>query len=290
MLLAAILLTAILIVVFPPLAAVGLPSVPPVAHLAGVTFLGLAAVQVLSYPFHDPVLTDRAFLTAPKTMVKGFVIAGLLSGGFILLFSSVGLYARAFGLEGSAVIATPVAFGLPLLLVFNAIMLASAGSTLDSTFASTAKLTARDWPDATGTATERQRRFGRWMVIVIAVAGNLPLLTVMMGDRAGPAIIAATTISGTMVMGLAPIFLLSFIRRAGPLSFHLAFWTGLSLGVLMTIESATGIDIFPAWIDIGTGRYADDLGVNVYGLLACTAGYLLGATRFYMHRMAPQTS
>ena len=247
-------------------------------------------MQVLSYPFHDPVLTDRAFLTAPKTMVKGFVIAGLLSGGFILLFSSVGLYARAFGLEGSAVIATPVAFGLPLLLVFNAIMLASAGSTLDSTFASTAKLTARDWPDATGTATERQRRFGRWMVIVIAVAGNLPLLTVMMGDRAGPAIIAATTISGTMVMGLAPIFLLSFIRRAGPLSFHLAFWTGLSLGVLMTIESATGIDIFPAWIDIGTGRYADDLGVNVYGLLACTAGYLLGATRFYMHRMAPQTS
>ena len=289
MLLAAILLTAILIVVFPPLAAVGLPSVSPVAHLAGLTFLGLAAVQVLSYPFHDPVLTDRAFLTTPKTMVKGFVIAGLLSGGFILLFSSVGLYARAFGLEGSAVLATPAAFGLPLLLVFNAIMLASAGSTLDSTFASTAKLTARDWPNASGAATEGQRRFGRWMVIVIAVAGNLPLLTVLMGDKAGPAIIAATTISGTMVMGLAPIFLLSFIRRAGPLSFHLAFWTGLGLGVLMTVESATGIEIFPAWIDIGTGRYADDLGVNVYGLLACTAGYLLGAIRFSLNRLVPQT-
>ncbi len=281
MLLAAILLTAILIAVFPPLVRTGIPSVPPAVHLAGVTFLALAAVQVL---------TDRAFLTSPKTMVKGFIIAGLLSGGFILLFSSVGLYARAFGLEGSAVVAVPVALGLPLLLVFNAIMLASAGSTLDSTFASTAKLTARDWPDATTEATERQRRIGRRTVIVIAVIGNLPLLSVLVGDKAGPAIIAATTISGTMVMGLAPIFLLSFIRRAGPLSFHLAFWTGLALGVLMTVESATGIEVFPGWIEIGTGRYADDLGVNVYGLLACTAGYLLGAVALPVRRLVPQAS
>ena len=60
-----------------------------------------------------------------------------------MLFSSVGLYARAFGLSGTASVAVPASFGLPLLLVFNAIMLTSAGSTLDSTFASTAKLTAR---------------------------------------------------------------------------------------------------------------------------------------------------
>ena len=46
MLLAAILLTAILIVVFPPPVRSGLPSVPPAVHLAGVTFLALAAVQV----------------------------------------------------------------------------------------------------------------------------------------------------------------------------------------------------------------------------------------------------
>lgn len=40
-----------------------------------------------------------------------------------------------------------MAFGLQLLLVFNAIMLTSAGSTLDTTFASTAKLAAIDWLD-----------------------------------------------------------------------------------------------------------------------------------------------
>jgi SSS family solute:Na+ symporter len=131
---------------------------------------------------------------------------------------------------------------------------------------------------------------GRRAVIVIAEVGNLPLLSVLVSHQAEPTIIAATTISGTMVMGLAPIFLLSFIRGAGPLSFHLAFWTGLELGVLVNIESAVGVEIFPGWIDIGTGRYADDLGVNVYGLRACTAGYLLGAATISIRCPVPQAS
>jgi len=151
MLLAAVLLSVVLVVILPPLVEVGIPSVPPEVSLAGLTFVGLAAVQVLSYPFHDPVLTDRGFITSPKIMVKGFLSAGLLSGGFILLFSSVGLYARAFGISGAAAVGVPASFGLPLLLIFNAIMLTSAGSTLDSTFASTAKLAARDWFGRAGT-------------------------------------------------------------------------------------------------------------------------------------------
>ena len=87
--------------------------------------------------------TDRGFLTKPDVMVKGFLLAGLLSG----VFSAVGLYARAERLKGAATVAVSMTFGLPLLLVFNAIMLTSAGSTLDTTFASTAKLVAIDWPD-----------------------------------------------------------------------------------------------------------------------------------------------
>jgi SSS family solute:Na+ symporter len=280
MLLAAVLLVVVLVAVFPPLVERGLPEVPAAVHMAGVTFAALAAIQILSYPFHDPVLTDRAFLTEPKTMVKAFVLAGLLSGGFILLFSSVGLYARAEGLSGAATIAVPMAFGLPMLLVFNAIMLTSAGSTLDSTFASTAKLTAIDWPDRRGAPEDRQRQLGRWAMLAIALLGNLPLLSVYAGDGIGPAIIAATTISGTMVMGLAPIFLLSFIPSAGAASFHLAFWPGLVFGVIKTVESATGVPIFPEWINIGSGKYADDLGINVYGLTFCTTGYLLGAVLF----------
>jgi len=277
MLLAAALLVAVLATAGPGLAASGLPDVGPAASAAGITFCGLALVQVLSYGFHDPVMTDRAFITRPGKMLRAFLLAGLVSGGFILLFSGVGLHARALGLEGDPSVALPAALGLPMMLVFNAIMLTSAGSTLDSTFASAAKLGARDWANDYAPPTERHSGRGRRMMILIAALGNLPLLAIYFGDQAGPAIIAATTISGTMVMGLAPIFLLAWIPTAGRLSFHLAFWPGLVLGALMTVESAAGIQIFPAAMDIGSGKYADDLGVNVFGLALCTAGYLTGA-------------
>ena len=47
--------------------------------------------------------------------------------------------------------------------------------------------------------------------------------------------------------------------------------------MLLTLESAFNIQVFPAALDIGAGKYADDLGVNVYGLVICTGGFLLGA-------------
>jgi len=277
MLLAAALLVAVLATVGPGLATSGLPDVGPVSRAAGLTFAGLALVQALSYGFHDPVMTDRAFLTRPGVMLRAFVLAGLVSGGFIFLFSAVGLHARLLGLEGDPSVALPAALGLPMMLVFNAIMLTSAGSTLDSTFASTAKLGARDWANDEAPPTERHAARGRKLMLAIALMGNLPLLAVYLGGQAGPAVIAATTISGTMVMGLAPIFLLAWIPSAGRLSFHLAFWPGLILGILLTVEGATGIDILPAAVDLGSGKYADDLGVNVFGLLVCTAGYVAGA-------------
>ncbi|MFW6358399.1 MAG: hypothetical protein ACOC0N_04180 [Chroococcales cyanobacterium] len=276
MILAAVLLVVILAATTPGFVSEGLPVVESDTQLAGLTFCGLAFIQIFSYPFHDPVLTDRAFITSPKTMLKGFILAGLISGGFIFLFSFVGLYALRFGIADKPTLAVPMLFGLPLLLVFNAIMLTSAGSTLDSTFSSTAKLAGRDWSNRHGQPTEKQAYIGRWAMIAIAVLGNLPLLSVYLGDRIGPAIILATTISGTMVMGLAPIFLLSFIPSAGRWSFYLAFFPGLIVGILLVLENAFSIQIFPSWIAIGTGKYAQDFGINVYGLALCTVGYLIG--------------
>lgn len=84
-------------------------------------------------------------------------------------------------------------------------------------------------------------------------------MTLYLGDKLGPAIIAATTISGTMVMGLAPIFLLSWINSASRLSFHLAFWPGLILGALRSVEVFLKIHIFPEPIALGFGKYAVDL-------------------------------
>lgn len=285
MVLAAVLLVVILATLGPGLVTNGLPVVAAETRMAGLTFCGLAFVQIFSYPFHDPVMTDRAFITSPRKMAKGFILAGLISGSFILLFSSVGLYALRFGVEGSPTLAVPILIGLPMMLVFNAIMLTSAGSTLDSTFSSVAKLTARDWKNDAGSPTERQAFIGRWAMIAVAILGNLPLLSIYLGDRVGPAIISATTISGTMVMGLAPIFLLSFISSARALSFHLAFWPGLLFGVLRVVENTFSLELFPTWINLGVGKYAEDLGVNLYGLALCTLGYCIGA--LLTHRRAP---
>jgi SSS family solute:Na+ symporter len=272
-----ILLGILLSVLFPDLSAKGLPETSSIAHQAGLTFCLLALVQVLSYPFHDPVLTDRAFISPPPDMLKSFLLAGALSGGFIFLFSFIGLYAKGEGLAANPSVSVPAAFGLVMMLLFNGIMLFSGGSTIDSTFTSMSKLIARDWPNDYGAAGSKHLRVGRASVIAIAVLGNLPLLSIYLGDRIGPAIIAATTISGTMVMGLAPIFLLAWLRPAGALSFHLAFWPGLGLGVIRAVETFVKVSILPDSVALGSGKYAIDLGVNIYGLLICATGYLAGA-------------
>ena len=92
--------------------------------------------------------------------------------------------------------------------------------------------------------------------------GNLPMIV-------GTDILKATTISGTMVIGLAPIFLFSGRVRYSPLSFHLAFWTGIGLGLLQALNL-----IPPSWA-IGSGKYGVLLGTNLYGLALCTAGFFL---------------
>ena len=206
----------------------------------------------------------------------------MLSGSFIFLFSLIGLYGLSFGLGRPPSVTVPSSFGLPMLLLFNAIMLMTGGSTLDSTLTSVSKLAARDWRgnDGRGNGLDPAPRHvatGRIALVAVAVLGNLPLLAVYGGDRVGPAIIAATTISGTMVMGLAPIFLLCWLRPAGAASFHLAFWPGVGLGVTRAVETFSHAHVLPPGLALGSGPFALDLGVNAWGLAVCTLGYVAGA-------------
>lgn len=272
MLLASILLVIVMASILPSFSG-GLPAATETQVAGGITFALLALVQITSYGFHDPVLTDRAFVTNPKRMLGAFCLAGLVGGTFIVLFGLTGLYAKTIGHENGNIMASIAgAVSLPLLIVFNVMMLTSAGSTLDSTFSSTAKMTALDF-NQQATADQKALSKGRISIVIIALLGNLPLLSLYLGDKVGPAIIAATTISGTMVMGLAPIFLLSFIRRAGVLSFHLSFWAGLALGIWLAVAKAS----VPAWMIIGSGKYAVHLGVNVWGLALCSLLYVAAA-------------
>ncbi len=232
---------------------------------AGLDLVFVALLQVLSYPFHDPVLTDRGFITEERKMLRAMIIAGVLGFACIFAFSLVGVHARLEGLPSGDNMpgAVALAFGALPYLLMTIVMVMAAGSTLDSTFSSLAKSVGQEMPLLAGRAPgPRAVTIGMWAMLAIAVFGNLPMI-------AGTDILKATTLSGTMVMGLAPVFLLAPFVQYSPWSFHFAFWPGVLLGVLLAVGT------IPAAWGIGTGKYALLLGTNVYGLAICFTGFLI---------------
>lgn len=232
---------------------------------AGVDMLLVTCLQLLSYPFHDPVLTDRGFISDEKQMLKAFTVSGILGFFSILIFSFIGIHYKLLGLEASSNV--PAALGKTLgtagYFAMIVVMISAAGSTLDSTFSSLGKLTAKELPAVSGRKTPKNAKAIAIAVMVIfAILGNLPMIM-------GTDILKATTISGTMVIGLAPIFLLHGIVKPTKLGFHLSFWIGIILGVLLVIKG------IPSSWAIGTGKQALTLGVNLYGLILCTIGYVV---------------
>ncbi|HKO14813.1 MAG TPA: hypothetical protein VJU87_01185 [Gemmatimonadaceae bacterium] len=223
----------------------------------GVDLLLVALLQSLSYPFHDPVLTDRAFLADAKTTRRAFFMAGGFGALSIALFGLVGVSAFVAGtpVHDDAPRVVAAALGSGALVLVNVVMLTSAGSTIDSAFSSTSKAVSADLPALFG--RDRRVSLGRAAMVGVAIFGNIPLFL-------GAGILKATTISGTMVLGLAPIFILGLFVDAPPLSFHLAFWTGIVVGLLELLG------LVPHALTIGDGTYATLLGVNLWGLVAAT--------------------
>ncbi|WP_452599586.1 sodium:solute symporter [Pontimicrobium sp. MEBiC01747] len=221
----------------------------------GLNLLFAAIIQSFSYPFHDPVLTDRAFISSPKVTLKSFLWASILGGICIVLFSIIGVYAQSQDFKGQAAVEVGKAFGVVILLVINFIMITSAASTLDSTFSSFSKLLAVDLN------LGKNLTFGRLAMVAIAVLGTIPIFF-------GAEILSATTISGTMVIGLTPIFL--FWNVSVPkISFYLSIICGLVFGFLLVFKA------FPEALIFTTGKYADLLWVNVWGIFSCIILYFI---------------
>jgi len=247
----------------------------------GVDLLLVGLVQSLSYGFHDPVLTDRGFITEPKRMLEGYLVAGVVAAAFIVLFGGLGVHAHVVGLEvgQDAPLRVAEAFGVSVLAGMSVMMMLSAGSTLDSTLSSFSRAAVGDLGGVVSDGERHERvpvasvsrwvqrrdpvRVGRAVMVVTVVVGTLPLIS-------GAEILQATTISGTMVLGLAPVFLLAFVRPAGPWAFHLAFWPGVVLGVAHTAGWR------PEWLSVGAGDYASLLGINLAGTAVVFAGFAVG--------------
>ncbi|WP_298505492.1 sodium:solute symporter [uncultured Maribacter sp.] len=221
----------------------------------GLNLLFAALLQSLSYPFHDPVLTDRGFISSPKVTLKSFLWATLIGAICIILFSIIGVYAQYSGLKGQAAVEVGKAFGVVILLVINFIMITSAASTLDSTFSSFSKLLAIDLN------LGNTLKFGRISMVAIAIIGTIPVFL-------DAEILSATTISGTMVIGLTPVFIF-WSKKASTLSFHLSVFTGILFGFLLIFK------LFPQQLIFTTGKYADLLWINFWGILSCVTLYFI---------------
>ena len=222
----------------------------------GVNLLLVALIQSLSYPWHDPILTDRGFISGAKTTLRAYLWAAPLGMVCIVLFSFVGIYGRQAGVEGQAPVEVAKLLGVGMMLVMNFIMITSAASTLDSTFSSFAKLGTLDLrPNNTA-----DPKTGRRAMVLIAVLGTLPVFL-------NPTILSATTVSGTMVIGLAPVFLCWRVR-VPKISFFLAVGGGLVLGVVYALGW------LPAAWQFSQGPHADLLAVNLWGTLLCFALFL----------------
>ncbi|MFY0605350.1 MAG: sodium:solute symporter [Cyclobacteriaceae bacterium] len=225
--------------------------------MAGGLDLALVAlVQVFSYPFHDPVLTDRGFISDEKLTLKAFALATVIGFMSIVLFSLIGVYAKQAGLMGEAAVQVSQSLSVVAMLAMNFIMITSASSTLDSAFASFSKLINVDLGILTFSITS-----GRLIMATMAIVGTIPIFF-------SPAILSATTVSGTMVIGLAPIFLFwkSSVSRY-------SFLATVGTGALFGIGYAAGY--YPEGLVLWDTPYGELLSVNVLGSISCFVVYFM---------------
>jgi hypothetical protein len=103
---------------------------------------------------------------------------------------------------------------------------------------------------------------GRLAMIILTLLGTIPVFL-------GPTILSATTISGTMVLGLAPVFLF-WNKDFPPLSFHLAVGAGLLMGIIYAFG---GLPEQWFWLD---SPYAGLLMANILGTTLSFSLFFLG--------------
>ncbi|PPK93712.1 Na+/proline symporter [Nonlabens xylanidelens] len=217
----------------------------------GVNLIFVGLVQCISYPFHDPVMTDRGFISDIKTTLKSFLWAGVIGAISIILFSFVGIYGAQEGVSGQAPVEVSKLLGVSMTLLVNFIMITSAASTLDSSFSSFSKLTILDLK----VVKKPTIKSGRLMMVLLTICGTIPVFL-------NPTVLSATTVSGTMVIGLAPIFML-WKMKAPKISFYASIIMGITWGFVLVFGW------FPEELYFTSGKHAELLTVNVLGTLSC---------------------
>ena len=197
----------------------------------GPILMLVALLQIWSYPMHDPVMMDRGFLADRETTRRSFLNAAWISALCITLFGSLGVLAGANAQAGEAMslVLTRMLGDFPMLL-FNAALVISAMSTLDSTLSSSGKLAAVDMG-----VMKSSLRNGRLTMALFMLAG---LLLVFVGNKD---LFSAVAVSGTASMYLAPVIFFSLWGKRTDIpvwSYVSAFVIAIAGAALYFTESA----------------------------------------------------
>ena len=187
----------------------------------GWILLAVAALQVFSYPAHDPVMMDRGFLADEETTRRSFLHAFWISTASIIAFGFFGIQASLQGAayEGELIGTWAMMFPGWVWSALLVSLLISALSTLDSAMVSAARLTVEE----VGLAP-RSLAGGRIAMVVFMVLGTALTLW------GNATLFDAVAVSGTASMFLTPVLVATLI-----LGRNVAVWAYLvSFAAAMT--------------------------------------------------------
>ena len=162
----------------------------------GWVLLAVAALQVFSYPAHDPVMMDRGFIADPSTTRKSFLHAFWISAFCIFTFGLFGIQAHLVGADyDNNLLGTwSVVLPAPVFALLMLSLLVSALSTLDSALSSASRLMVEEMA-----VLPRSLAGGRIAMLGFAVAG---MALTLWGNSA---LFDAVAVSGTASMFLTPV-------------------------------------------------------------------------------------
>ena len=230
----------------------------------GWVLLAVAALQVFSYPAHDPVMMDRGFIADRDTTRRSFLHAFWISTTCIIGFGFFGIQAGLVGAayEGELIGTWATMFPSWVFGLLIISLLVSALSTLDSALSSAARLVVEEG------GLPRTLMAGRLVMVVFMGAGTLLTLW------GNATLFDAVAVSGTASMFLTPVLLVGLVMgRQIALWAYLAAFGAAVAGAF--VYFARGWDVVTPWLMEGH-KYEQLLMICVCVLVAGFAAVLAG--------------